>query len=308
MYVFLLVLGAVITATGLALLGSGVSIQEHAFDPATVTPGVVAAIGGLIVVGLGLAVRVLQRIEQALAVRPMPRAAVPVEVVSTAVPEPPSGPVLVPVASNPATEIQEPAAAAAANPAPFPATAADLTLEQFREKFPTVVRFENGPLAAESEVPLLLPDPPGRTEQQTAAFANGHAVGGANGAAMPVKLVPPLDAGARPVANQDRRKPSVFESLWPKGPRAGRQGQTAVAPAPLPPPSEPDLVVEPKGDAQPAMIPQQAPMPVSILKSGVVDGMAYTLYSDGSIEAQLPQGTLRFGSITELRNHIEHSA
>ena len=47
---------------------------------------------------------------------------------------------------------------------------------------------------------------------------------------------------------------------------------------------------------------------VSVLKSGVVDGMAYTLYSDGSIEAQLPQGTLRFGSIAELRTHIEHSA
>ena len=46
---------------------------------------------------------------------------------------------------------------------------------------------------------------------------------------------------------------------------------------------------------------------VSILKSGVVDGMAYTLYSDGSIEAQLPQGTVRFGSITELRNHLERN-
>ena len=47
---------------------------------------------------------------------------------------------------------------------------------------------------------------------------------------------------------------------------------------------------------------------VSILKSGVVEGMAYTLYSDGSIEAQLPGGTLRFGSITELRNHIEQNS
>jgi hypothetical protein len=36
--------------------------------------------------------------------------------------------------------------------------------------------------------------------------------------------------------------------------------------------------------------------------------MAYTLYSDGSIEAQLPQGTLRFGSITALRDHIESGA
>jgi hypothetical protein len=45
-----------------------------------------------------------------------------------------------------------------------------------------------------------------------------------------------------------------------------------------------------------------------VLKSGVVEGMAYTLYSDGSIEAQLPQGTLRFGSIGALRSHIENSA
>jgi hypothetical protein len=40
----------------------------------------------------------------------------------------------------------------------------------------------------------------------------------------------------------------------------------------------------------------------------VVEGMAYTLYSDGSIEAQLPGGTVRFGSITELRNHIEQNS
>ena len=47
---------------------------------------------------------------------------------------------------------------------------------------------------------------------------------------------------------------------------------------------------------------------MAILKSGVVDGMAYTLYADGSIEAQLPQGTVRFGSIAELRAHIENNA
>jgi hypothetical protein len=48
--------------------------------------------------------------------------------------------------------------------------------------------------------------------------------------------------------------------------------------------------------------------PPAILKSGVVDGMAYTLYADGSIEAQLPQGTVRFGSIAELRAHIENNS
>ena len=32
--------------------------------------------------------------------------------------------------------------------------------------------------------------------------------------------------------------------------------------------------------------------------------MGYTLYVDGSIEAELPQGTLRFASINELRSHL----
>lgn len=44
---------------------------------------------------------------------------------------------------------------------------------------------------------------------------------------------------------------------------------------------------------------------VSIVKSGVVDSMAYSLYSDGSIEAQLPEGMVRFSSIDELRSHLD---
>jgi hypothetical protein len=51
----------------------------------------------------------------------------------------------------------------------------------------------------------------------------------------------------------------------------------------------------------------KAPGAVAILKSGVVDGMGYTLYVDGSIEAELPQGTLRFASINDLRNHLAKS-
>jgi hypothetical protein len=44
---------------------------------------------------------------------------------------------------------------------------------------------------------------------------------------------------------------------------------------------------------------------VTILKSGVVDGMAYSLYSDGSIEAQMPEGMMRFASIDDLRAHLD---
>jgi hypothetical protein len=42
----------------------------------------------------------------------------------------------------------------------------------------------------------------------------------------------------------------------------------------------------------------------AILKSGVISGMAYTLYADGSIEAELRRGTVRFGSIDELRTYL----
>jgi hypothetical protein len=45
--------------------------------------------------------------------------------------------------------------------------------------------------------------------------------------------------------------------------------------------------------------------PVTVLRSGMVDGMAYSLYSDGSIEAQMPEGMMRFASIDELRSHLD---
>ena len=69
------------------------------------------------------------------------------------------------------------------------------------------------------------------------------------------------------------------------------------------------LAEEAPGEPLPDLLsPAGEAAPVTVLKSGTVEGMAYTLYSDGSIEAQLPQGMVRFGSITELRNHIENES
>jgi hypothetical protein len=83
-----------------------------------------------------------------------------------------------------------------------------------------------------------------------------------------------------------------FDDAWPRAERAkagenGLQRRSARAPSTFS-----DLA----GDDQSA---------VSIIKSGVVDGMAYSLYSDGSIEAQMPEGMMRFGSIDELRAHLD---
>jgi hypothetical protein len=42
-----------------------------------------------------------------------------------------------------------------------------------------------------------------------------------------------------------------------------------------------------------------------VLKSGVIEGMPYTLYSNGTVDAELPRhGTMRFASIAEWRAYI----
>jgi hypothetical protein len=67
----------------------------------------------------------------------------------------------------------------------------------------------------------------------------------------------------------------------------------------------------PERAVPPPPIAREEPPPipgVTVIKSGVVDGMAYSLYSDGSIEAQMPEGLMRFASIDELRAHLDQRA
>jgi hypothetical protein len=45
-----------------------------------------------------------------------------------------------------------------------------------------------------------------------------------------------------------------------------------------------------------------------ILKTGTINDVAYTLFSDGSIETPTPEGTLRFASIDGFRTHLEKIA
>ena len=96
--------------------------------------------------------------------------------------------------------------------------------------------------------------------------------------------------------------PKVFRPIGP-----GRDGQATPA---QPAASVPTPVAGPAhaDDRPEASAAGASAQSVTVLKSGVVEGMAYTLYSDGSIEAQLPQGKLRFSSIAALRSHIERSA
>ncbi|WP_198964279.1 DUF308 domain-containing protein [Bradyrhizobium sp. Y36] len=103
--------------------------------------------------------------------------------------------------------------------------------------------------------------------------------------------------------------PASFDDAWPKPDRSRPPEPPATARRPMPPPRSPSTFAEaaplPASEPPP---PPPAPAeqpPVTVLKSGVVDGMAYSLYSDGSIEAQMPEGMMRFASIDELRTHLD---
>jgi hypothetical protein len=312
MYAFLLILGVVIAAAGVVLIGPGLPFGGRDYDASIVTPGAVAIVGGLILIGLALAVRVLGRIEKALAARPLPHPVLQEEAAAPAIEEPAAAaPARIPFPPKPVAEPAPPPAPAVATARVLPEDAA---LERLRGKFPTLVRLENAPVVEDADVSLS-PTPSVRADE-VVAEANYAAAQQTNGAA-PARIEPRLEVQPRPANRPERAK--NFEAFWPKKQRPGREAPAPAVQQPAaqqPPtlPVEPVLTPEPvqfqfrEPEPRPAAPVPEAPTPVSILKSGVVDGMAYTLYSDGSIEAQLPQGMLRFGSITELRNHIEQSA
>jgi hypothetical protein len=105
----------------------------------------------------------------------------------------------------------------------------------------------------------------------------------------PRATVPPVET-AEP-------RPAPFEDPWPKAERA-KAGE--ISPPWRSSRMPPTLAEANGGLARPEDRPE-----VMVLKSGVVDGMAYSLYSDGSIEAQMPEGMMRFASIDELRAHLD---
>jgi hypothetical protein len=98
-------------------------------------------------------------------------------------------------------------------------------------------------------------------------------------------------------APDPRRMPPMQQEEW--GARAGDPyAQQQMAP----PPSQRGRQPE-----QPMLDPRGAPAVPTVVRSGIIGGMAYTLYSDGSIEAELPIGTVRFDSIQELQEHVSNT-
>lgn len=304
MSVLLYCVGALAFVAGSVMVGFGIPVSEFSFGNTLISAGTTAAIGGLIVVGLGAAVAQLQRIVDTLST-PVPMRARPVDIFDPARGAP--LPSRVPFPSKPPKDeaaLREPRAAEplAVMPPPVeapPEEPADLS-------FAPALRNPDGPpVTVEDDVslspqqPTSAPAPEKLDEPSQASLDLDAAVARAEARS---------EDDWRPPARQSNS--SYFDAMWPAEKPAARPAFVAdVRPAPMPepPPTEPEPVLHEEPEGAPAPEAGEA-RTVAILKSGVVDGMGYTLYVDGSIEAELPQGTLRFASINELRSHLEQNS
>jgi hypothetical protein len=274
---------------GVGAVGFGIPINEFSFGNTLIGAGMTATAGGLIVIALGAVVAQLHRLTETLAesasARPGRAAA--------AFDAPGAGPLATGRPPFPPRQRSESAVPA---PPPFaPAPGHEPGEEPGLPSAPTL-RNPETPLAAMADEASLSPVQEGPAP-------------GRSGADEQIAPAPEPTWQPQHPSPESRRRGTNFDAMWP----SVRPRPEAPAPFPAPPAAEPAHEAGQAGSAaEPPAAPEtaaqasdQAPRAVAILKSGVVDGMGYTLYVDGSIEAELPQGTLRFASINDLRSHLE---
>jgi hypothetical protein len=323
MFVIVLLLGILLLAAGGAATFFGFAIKEFSFGNTLLSMGTTGVVGGLVIIGIAGAIRELRRIAAALNRQPSPllgqaessEAAAPgVRSSAPALRMPPPLPPMPPRSESPYAGVRSPGES---RPARAPSAPEPLSLSAAEP--PPVAPSSGG-------------EPPPMVDEQEAIPLSPHVsqyslpLEGEQSDAPATEHPPqPQDDAARAPGGDDELphpKPVAFESGDPSRPAFGaiwpgreEPSQTADeisgssgappfeegAPSDQPVPAQPETA---PADAEPAAEP---PRPISILKSGVVDGMAYTLYSDGSIEAELPSGTIRFASISELRMHLERT-
>jgi hypothetical protein len=294
MAVLLFSVGTFALVAGLVMVGFGIPINEFSFGNTLISAGTTAAVGGLIIIALGVAVGQLRRIAEVLAGDLPARYAQPMDLVeATGASSPAVGiPDRIPFPPRPRSETPFPKMGSL--PGVPTNTASDDGYDQFAA--PTLPNPEEAPMAVEDEISLSPPQPSGGSAPKTdvRGLAGPGQEPATNWKPSPAST-PPGGSPPRPL------QPARFDAMWPADAKSPKSSVVEDAK----PSSAPARDTLPPEGPEPEA---QKPRAVAILKSGVVDGMGYTLYVDGSIEAELPQGTLRFASINELRSHLEKNS
>jgi hypothetical protein len=333
MSVILLAVGIVVAAAGVASTGFGIAISDLPLRSPLLIAGTTALTGGLILIGLSAVITELGRVAAGLRGRPAPRPvarpaethdaiiqpapvladAVPMAAApQTAFPVPASPPL--PPRTRPELPLREPVPAepyAAQAPSAVEVSAA--AIERLRSSIPRAERptargeapvvtdIDAAPLSPNGTPPPAAPNPRPASVEPAAVEPKEAAEDRPSGSAVDALKASRLDFLFR---SRPRPAPPAqlesFDAVWPAD--GGPVSQAAQP--------KPDQIPRQTSAAARASepLPDEQSRKREILKSGVVDGMAYTLYADGSIEAKLPHGTVRFGSIADLRAHIESNS
>ena len=287
MLVALLIAGIVFLLAGLLGIAFGIPVKEFSFGNTEILAGVITACAGMIMLALWVAVRELKRAMQSLGlgvgsgVAP-PREVFPQPAASLAPHDPASGHDDL-MFNQPGANRPDDAAPATQPSAPPPWHEETASRDRGRNETPPAAPAEPAPKQRRN----LLFSSTSRKERER---AEGRTVD--PGLADPRPAVPPKPSEA---------PPATFEDAWPQSERprsvdVSRRSRT---------PPLPSAEANAAGADHPPAGRNEEPPQVTVLKSGVVDGMAYSLYSDGSIEAQMPEGMMRFASIDELRAHLD---
>jgi hypothetical protein len=332
MFYLLLILGLACMAAGMFAIGFAVPSRDTPFGSALLVVGSVAFTGGLIAVGLAATVAELRRVIGALKARMpvVPRPLRPADRKDGGEKRPGPPPrIPMPARSGPDGQQAQPMASMHAMPpmAPPPtlpelpaAAMPDMDPAPLRKPGPewlrrAIAEIETAPNPADAvpggdyyrddvrPMPEVRP-PDMRPAPELRPRMNAPPLFTPPAPEPPLQPPPPRQAAPAPASQRN-----IFDMVWPSERHRASDG----------PERQPDLSSEPLRPPEPRAAPLPQPLPPigasapqqgeqrppAILKSGVIDEMAYTLFADGSIEANMPDGTMRFASIEELREHLE---
>jgi len=281
MMIGMLIAGIGCLLAGLLAVGFGIPVNEFSFGNTLILSGTVTASAGLIILSLWVVVRELKSVAERLGPGPALDWKGSALQTTASLPRLPAaeGGGAMPNADQAGGE-QTPSASW---PAPWLEDAAGR--DRPRQEAASPLAAEPPPVKPRRN---LMFSSTSRRERERAELREADP-----SATEPGSAAPP------PVAEIDEVPPATFDDAWPKSERS--------RPADSLPPRRggrmPSTFSETPAARQPPAVEDQPP--VTVLKSGVVDGMAYSLYSDGSIEAQMPEGMMRFASIDELRAHLD---
>jgi hypothetical protein len=278
MILALLIAGIVAVVAGLVAVIFGYTVRDFSLGSTLIISGTIGVCSGMLLAGLYVVATELKGIARRLA-----GSAAPSEVRVRPVLPPGVAPEPLPAS-----------AAARAEPVPPPSPAAP----PWQGEAPARDR----PRLEAPEEPEAPPPAPEAPRRRNLLFASSSRKERERAEAKTAES-PPSQARDEPaVSAAPEAPPASFDDAWPKPDRI-RPPEPPVARRP--PPRSPSAFEPAAPQPAPEPPPPAEQPPVTVLKSGVVDGMAYSLYSDGSIEAQMPEGMMRFASIDELRAHLD---